>query len=87
MQARKKRRSSGSSGSASDMDPPPNPEDTNERSRKPAAKGGKDRGGRTKGQQPSKKSMAEGACACEWLGALEADIFSACVRGSLCAFV
>lgn len=74
MHPRKKRRSSGSSGSASDMDPLPDTEDTSALPRKAAAKGVKGRGDRGKGKggstakqqqaEVSKEPKAGGVCAC-----------------------
>src|SRR5690606_36498389 len=93
MHPRKKRRSSEGSGSASDMDPLSDTEDTSALPRKAAAKGDKGigdkgkggKGGKGKGRQQqaevSKEPTAGGVCACVWLWALEVDVSSARVLG------
>jgi hypothetical protein len=78
MHPHKKRRSSGSSASASDMDPPLDPKDTSELNRTTAAKGDKGdkgRGGKGKGGSTAKQQQAEvskeptagGVLVCAWL--------------------
>ena len=86
MHPRKKLRSSGSSGGASDMDPLPDPKDTSELPHKPSGNDNKGRGrGKGKQQQApvSTEPTADGVCGwmCVWLWALEVDVSSARVLG------
>lgn len=91
MHPRKKRRSSGSSGSASDKDPLPGPEDTSELPHNTS--GGDEgkargKGGRKGRQQQEKEPTAEGVLVCAWLcGYGRARLmYLLHVRLALCAF-